>query len=224
MGNSVLTFFSKLRYPYCRSEKKIWRKSSSEGILSLRLPIKSCDTTKTTSLALRTLQRRKAILEEEMMANLFLGLVLVGIVAGESKVGKVLSKASKRENYDIDLSPITDRITALETAMKKASRMCQTGTVKCESDCGGKDPDGGEIFANKKKVAVEFSPKFVEAPTVNMATSQLFMTAGGESDKWGFYQEVEDLSTTGFTAVLVQEDIAISWHSALWIACGKVKL
>jgi len=158
-----------------------------------------------------------------MKANLFLGLVLVGIVAGESKIRKVLSEASKRENYDIDLSPITDRITALETAMKKASRMCQTGTVKCEGDCGGSDPDH-TLTTNKKKVPVEFSPKFVEAPTVTMATSRLYMVAGSKSDRWGFFQEVEDLSTTGFTAVLVQEDIAISWHSALWIACGKVKL
>merc|ERR1712121_233150 len=144
--------------------------------------------------------------------------------ASARKVGKVLRKAPVRENQDIDLTAITERIKAVETEVKglKKAWMCQTGKAYCKS-CGGKDEDFSHITYTKE-VKVSFSPKFVTIPKVNMATSELWMQAGKDYDMWGFGQDVKDISATGFTAVLKQYDIKIINHHALWIACGKVQL
>merc|ERR1719187_2390501 len=49
-----------------------------------------------------------------------------------------------------------------------ASRMCQTGVVKCEKDCGT-DPDAGQRQTIKEnEFTVEFSPAFTAAPRVDL--------------------------------------------------------
>jgi len=103
---------------------------------------------------------------------------------------------------------------------KSASRTCQTGEVKCEK-CGGYDSNSGlDLKVNKR--SVQFSPAFAAAPTVNMATSRIWIEDSGIAEWWGFSQEVRDVSATGFTAALVQEDAKIHGHSAVWIACGEI--
>jgi len=103
---------------------------------------------------------------------------------------------------------------------KSASRTCQTGEVKCKK-CGGYDAGSGlDLKVNKE--SVQFSPAFAAAPTVNMATSRIWIEDSGIAEWWGFSQEVRDVSATGFTAALVQEDAKIHGHSAVWIACGEI--
>jgi len=103
---------------------------------------------------------------------------------------------------------------------KSASRTCQTGEVKCEK-CGGYDASSGlDLKVNKR--SVQFSPAFAAAPTVNMATSRIWIEDSGTAEWWGFSQEVRDVSATGFTAALVQEDAKIHGHAAIWIACGEI--
>jgi len=101
--------------------------------------------------------------------------------------------------------------------LKEASRMCQTGYVFCKK-CGF---DWWSGYPSRK---VYFSPRFAEIPEVTMATNKLwvFQNQTEEGDLWGFDNHVGDVSTTGFKAVLIQYDVAISEQWANWIACGKV--
>merc|ERR1711970_449921 len=157
----------------------------------------------------------------------------------------VATKASEREDINIDFSEITNAITAIANATERnakkieksigtiernakkiekligASRVCQTGTVSCEK-CGGSDPAVGRT-ENTVEKAVSFYPHFAGTPTVTMATSKLFVyQENAAGDSWGFDNRVESLSASGFTAVLVQDDVAISEQKANWIACGRV--
>merc|ERR1711970_341400 len=143
----------------------------------------------------------------------------------------VATKASEREDINIDFSEITNAITAIANATERnakktekligASRVCQTGTVSCKK-CGGSDPAVGRT-ENTVEKAVSFYPHFAGTPTVTMATSKLFVyQENAAGDSWGFDNRVESLSASGFTAVLVQDDVAISEQKANWIACGRV--
>merc|ERR1711887_495714 len=143
----------------------------------------------------------------------------------------VATKASEREDINIDFSEITNAITAIANATERnakkiekligASMMCQTGTVSCKK-CGGSDPAVGRT-ENTVEKAVSFYPHFAGTPTVTMATSKLFVyQENAAGDSWGFDNRVESLSASGFTAVLVQDDVAISEQKANWIACGRV--
>merc|ERR1711970_598614 len=145
----------------------------------------------------------------------------------------VATKASEREDINIDFSEITNAITAIANATERnakkiekligASMMCQTGTVSCK-ECGGSDPAVGRT-ENTVEKAVYFYPYFTGTPRVTMATSKLWLNQKNEGgDSWGFDNRVESLSATGFTAVLVQDDVAIYEQSANWIACGRVSV
>merc|ERR1712168_1722732 len=164
------------------------------------------------------------------MAIVWLLLFVVTTATVQTTVG---TKASEREDLDLDFS-VVDYIEANANAternakeiqkLKDASRMCQTGFTRCVS-CGGNDPDGSRT-KNYVKYSINFDPYFDGTPTVSMGTSELWMHTpdGEEGDSWGFFNYAQDVSASGFTAVLMQDDINIEDHGAIWIACGKVNV
>jgi len=111
--------------------------------------------------------------------------------------------------------------TRIADVDKKASRMCQTGNVSCEGNCGGRDIDAHTHTLVEYVAHALFHPKFKSMPTVTLATNMLWTNSLGENDHWGFKEEVKEVSLDGFTAYLWAWDSPITWHGATWIACGE---
>jgi len=134
---------------------------------------------------------------------------------------KLSSFAQAQSQLNDEVLSVKNRLREVKTA---ASKSCEIGVVQLNGTQGGIDPVGSESVSDTKItkiVAVDFSLAFTTAPTVQMANNGI-TTKTVLNDYWGFYSEASEITRTGFNAKLVSDDAQISWHWAIWIACGNI--
>jgi len=127
------------------------------------------------------------------------------ISANDDRISSVESKATTNEN----------KIGSLTSS---GMSFCQTGVAGCSS-CPGKDTDGQTEDVDPFEVEVTFPKKFPGTPNVTTALNEIYMSAPGDEDTYGWRVNANSITSSGFTLLIELIDRKITKFYANWIAC-----
>merc|ERR1711915_746036 len=126
----------------------------------------------------------------------------------------------KTQLLEMTLDGVNADIKSLKSSLSLLHQ-CQIGLVKCSTsqECGGIEANGYKIHDFKK--AVTFAVPFTSVPKVVMASARVSVKTNDEEnnnveDWWGFHTYPDSVTTTGFTAILSQEDVKFFGFSGTW--------
>jgi len=174
--------------------------------VSFKFPVE-VDLTEVKSM----LERRFAVIDTIQNQ---LAAIAAEVTANYDRIAFVESKATTNENE------IESVRSSLGNLTSKGMSFCQTGMTGCSS-CGGKDEDdaGGADTVTPVSYEVTFPKEFPGTPDVTSALNEIYQTAPGKGDGYGWRITANDVTSSSFTLLIELIDRDISKFYANWIAC-----